>query len=229
MRDGAVVVEEVWSIIQFSPSDALGGWTCWFTCWRLRSSGRPGTYLPTPRRCSRPPVPCRRWMRRSSREDRRAETALGERHVRRGLWVQSTWVPLQRCSYNLDPSRPESESLHAGSWLGYCPSSITGWRWRTGERPSQATGDCSTWMARETQLKVQKKRGGGGASRSCGGPCVHFERRQCPMDRMDGLTETPVSTISDVGPSAGRGFGVWGRRSCRRSDSQHLSTGGGCN
>jgi hypothetical protein len=55
-------------------------------------------------------------MRRSSREDRRAETALGERHVRRGLWVRSTWVPLQKCSSNSDPSRPESELPHAGSW-----------------------------------------------------------------------------------------------------------------
>jgi hypothetical protein len=30
------------------------------------------------------------------------------------------------------------------------------------------------------------------------------------MDRMDGLTETPVSTISDIGPSAGTGVSVFG-------------------
>jgi hypothetical protein len=42
----------------------------------------------TPSLATQRPVPCSFWMRRSSREDRRAETALGERRVWRGrLWV----------------------------------------------------------------------------------------------------------------------------------------------
>lgn len=42
----------------------------------------------TPSLAIQRPVPCSFWMRRSSREDRRAETALGERRVWRGrLWV----------------------------------------------------------------------------------------------------------------------------------------------
>lgn len=57
------------------------------------------------------PVPCRCWMRRSSREDRRAETAFGERRVWRGRRAirQGSTIASESLQH-MDVSRPSESS-----------------------------------------------------------------------------------------------------------------------